>query len=183
MKWTRPEGYGIDWEHRGTQNGTGRLLTADNSMPIPWKELSLEEFLSKMFCNPWQLTGEGMYRQVLDMPATEDDKAHKAVTFLHHQNGYTLAVLKDYRRVPIEGIPEGYTFKTEAGPCYFGKDRGTHHWAYLMRFFQVGCRHANMKEVSHQFAREQLGVSTWGMFCHVYHCPDCGYQYSVDSSG
>jgi len=147
-------------------------------MPMPWKEITLDEFLYHAFCNPWQLTGEGMFRGVLDM-SPDGHEGNYSTTFMHHQDGYTLAVMK--RHGAFDGKkPKGWDRLIKAlnwGP------RLQEKYGYALRFFWVGCQHDKMAEVSHEFARTELGLKPWGMFCHVSYCPDCGYHRTVDSSG
>lgn len=55
------------------------------------------------------------------------------------------------------------------------------YWEKKVYCWEVGCDH-EYKELSVEQSRKR-GISHWGMHCHVYECPKCGYLYSVDSSG
>lgn len=165
MKWTKPTHFGVDWEHKGTHSETDRSLAPGNSMPVPYREISLEEYLRLAFCQPWGPTGEGNFRQVLDLEGLTMWTLH-----IQHYNDYSLAVAEQYSRKEK---------RDERKPAFEVKTR---HGVYFLRFFVLGCKH-EYREVSHDFARKELGVSTWGMHCHVHYCKKCEHHYSVDSSG
>lgn len=166
MKWTEPTHFGVDWQHKGIHLETGCSLHRGNSMPVPYQELSLEEYLKLAYCQPWGPTGEGNFRQVLDLDGLIMWTLH-----IQHFGKYSLAVAEQYNGKG-KGAELKATFEVDGG----------YGMSYYLRFFRLGCEH-EYKEVSHEFACKELGVRTWGMFCHVYHCSKCGHHYSIDSSG
>jgi hypothetical protein len=166
MKTSTPESFGVLWDHQSEHPVRGYKMAASNCMPIPYSVLSLQDYLHLAFCRPWGPTGEGLYRQVMDL---DPNGKMWEVIFTHYPD-YSLAVAKTYRHV--DSAPDEFSLQIpeESGP-----------YRYYLRFYRVGCRHT-YRELSMKEAVAR-GVPHWGTFCHVYECTKCGSLHTVDSSG
>jgi len=173
MDWTEPTETGIDWTHKGKHHKTGGDLHPQNSMPVPYHEITVTEFMRRFFCGHSMLKGTNYRSNIGELEGSPD------VQFYHFHR-HTLAV--SVRSITstsdaLRNYPGYMKIRREEG-----WRRGTYRYN-LLKFYYVGCEHKGMIEVSHDFAKKELGLSPWGMFCHVWWCPDCGYHYMVDSSG
>jgi hypothetical protein len=179
------KGFDVDtyWEDLGTcptcGGEFGSVGHPANEMPVPFIEISQYQFQYLFHTSDTGLRGTN-YRQV----RLPDEEGVKGVHFyLWHDKCLAVASIS-------VGLLDGFgaerkrrELETAKGTVVFDERPGRSKWHHRLRFFRVGCSHGNLKEVGHKFAQEELGIRTWGMFCHAYHCPDCGYHRAVDSSG
>jgi hypothetical protein len=171
--------YGIDWDR---QSGIGGAkLHRMNSMPTPFEEIDTQEFMEMFFGPDVGTVKELAHRTTPELTDGDRQTPAPSVTF-YGFHGHVLAVAIGYIYLPKRDTPGDRMGMWKAGRETGWPGNPKVQWDY-MRFFRVGCKHERMKEVGHAFARKELALDTWGMFCHVYHCPDCGYHYMVDSSG
>jgi len=158
-KWYEPEDYlGINWKPEGKRHH-------NNLMPEPYEEIDEKEFLSLLLCGDMSLAGIN-YRQVF-LP---DEKGQRPVHFFLFHNK-CIAATTNYE----------YDWSKDKGKgIEVGRRKESY---YKLRFFRIGCNH-EMKEVTHDYARKELGLGGkfWDRFDHVYHCEKCGYYRVVNSS-
>lgn len=150
MEWAEPENYlGIDWYPK-KDNGHHPA----NTMPEPYKELSLNAFLALFHCWPWGICTTN-FRQVV-LPDEVVIAGVHFYLFKHH----CLAVIN-------------YSVGMDKGKA--GERSGllvnNQGWYYRLRFFRVGCSHPNLK-------------TYWTrMHGRRDECPNCGYHIVMDTSG
>lgn len=166
MKWSEPIDFGANWNHRSRHPSKDYLMAPSNSMPTPYKELSLDDFLKLAYCRPYAPTGEQVFRQVMDLDALG---TMWSVRFTHY-NDYSLAVAAKWAHGSLE-ITHAAFVKDDAGG-----------YGHYLRFFRVGCSH-KYREVTPEYARQTLKISHYGNCYHVYECGICGHTYAEDSSG
>jgi len=173
ISWTEPKNTGIDWDYQGI-TPDGRKLHQQNSMPRPFTPLTQEKFNKLMWCQPYQHSAEGNYRQVLEDIGSKL-AGRWSVSFVHC-NRYTLAVATKfgkYRKETLEDSGEELTYMVWKHDLW-GMERYTHYMGYAIRFYRIGCNHPGIREVSDPNRHDR--------FDHTYKCPECGYTYTVNSS-
>lgn len=150
MDWSEPEDYlGIDWNPKGQEHHPY------NCMPMPYKEIELEDFLGHMFYGTYLPIGQN-YKSVF-VPGDKCQTGAQIFLF----PSYCLAVTRHGWGSSKEDGEKGGGMAVEYNPG----------WYIGLRFWRLGCTHPNM-------------TTTWPrMFDRRDYCPDCGYEQHFDTSG
>lgn len=160
IEWTKPDNLGITWEH-------------DNMMPKPYEEITHDIALRLLFTHGHGLLGINYSDVYIGWDVLGEKHSRRAWRaefrwFLSY--GIAVCARYDCHHPPHSWVP-----KTDMGLGIFVKaiyegDK-KNPYGHFMRFFRLGCKHENMRKVTHK------------MFDHEDICPDCGYKFRYDSSG
>lgn len=141
-----------------------------NVAPANMREITADEFCKVFFhyCIEKEEFRQ-IHRQNDGTPIQElagwDSQVYMTARLFWFQDGSGIAMTEDYGKhgEELEKTWGKYTHKLQL-------------WRFSV------CDH-KYREVDHEFAQKVLGIQTWGMFCHVYYCPECGRSHTTDRSG
>ena len=152
VDWVEPAYLNLSWQPGGIYN----------RLPEPWQEITQDEWLKLVACEPECLAGVN-FNQVY-LPAVFDDhegdvnrQGMWSVKYSFYPS-YAVAVASRYQRGP-------------AGQAFVSDKPDGGNYGHALRFFRIGCQHPNLQ-------------SGW-VAMHDLHanCPDCEYSGSFDTSG